>query len=53
MFKNARAYSKQLRREFQKLLRQESKYGGSVDGSFGRGTRSAIQALYAGREKPD
>ena len=35
MFKNERACSRQFRREFQQLLREEGKYDGRVDGSFG------------------
>ncbi len=42
---NARAWSKQFRRELQRLMRDAGVYEGAVDGSFGAGTRRAIDAL--------
>ena len=53
MTDNAGAYSRDFRREMQKLLRDAGVYDGSIDGRFGPGTKSAVQALsrQAGQKK--
>lgn len=45
MSENAPAYTKQFRREFQRLLREAGVYEGKIDGSFGPATKSAVEAL--------
>jgi hypothetical protein len=47
MTENASAYTKQFRREFQRLMKEAGVYDGRIDGSFGPGTRRAIEALPA------
>lgn len=47
MTENASAYTKQFRREFQRLMNEAGVYDGRIDGSFGPGTRRAIEALPA------
>jgi len=42
---NPDLYSRQLRREFQRLLQEAGHYTGDVDGSIGQGTKSAVMAL--------
>lgn len=48
MTTNANAWSKQFRRELQKIMRDEGVYNGAIDGSFGPGTKRALKLL-AGR----
>ena len=45
MTTNANAWSQRFRRELQQLLKYEGVYSGAIDGSFGPGTRRAIEAL--------
>ena len=53
MNENASAYTKQFRREFQRLMADAGVYDGRIDGSFGPGVRRAIKALYAAGKRPD
>lgn len=45
MTTNDRAWSKQFRRELQKVMRREGFYDGPIDGSFGSGTKRAIRSF--------
>ena len=45
MTTNHKAWGKTFRREFQKLLKQEGIYTGSIDGKFGPGTIRAVKQL--------
>jgi hypothetical protein len=47
MTENASDYTKQFRREFQRLMNEPGVYEGRIDGSFGPGMRQAIEALPA------
>jgi hypothetical protein len=47
MTENASDYTKQSRREFQRLMNEPGVYDGRIDGSFGPGMRQAIEALPA------
>lgn len=47
LIQNPNLYSRQLRREFQRLMQEAGHYNGDVDGSFGAETKSAINALQA------
>lgn len=44
MTENAAAYTKEFRREFQRLLRDAGLYDGPIDGSFGPATTAAVEA---------
>lgn len=44
MKKNSRNWSRAFRVEFQRLLKEKGYYKGALDGSFGRGTKAAIDA---------
>lgn len=48
MLTNAKAWSSDFRREFQRLMKDEGIYDGAIDGQFGPATKRAIEAL-AGR----
>jgi TPR repeat protein len=48
MTTNAEAWSKEFRRELQKRMQQAGSYNGKIDGSFGEGTKRAIEALAKG-----
>ncbi|MCP5084397.1 MAG: sel1 repeat family protein [Alphaproteobacteria bacterium] len=45
MTKHSRNWSKSFRVELQKVMRDEGVYNGSIDGSFGAGTKRAIRKL--------
>ncbi len=45
MTTNSDAWSKEFRRELQRLMHDAGVYDGAIDGSFGRGTRQAIDVL--------
>lgn len=47
MTTNANAWSKDFRRELQRLMKEAGVYDGAIDGSFGPGVRRAIEALPA------
>ncbi len=45
MTTNSAAWSKEFRRELQRLVRDAGVYNGAIDGSFGPSTRRAMEAL--------
>jgi TPR repeat protein len=45
MTTNADAWDKEFRRELQKRMQQAGDYNGKIDGSFGAGTKRAIEAF--------
>ncbi|MEM8648385.1 MAG: SEL1-like repeat protein, partial [Pseudomonadota bacterium] len=49
MVSNSIQWSRQFRRELQKVMRAEGYYDGRIDGSFGAGTRRSLKRL-AGQE---
>ena len=49
MVSNSNQWSRQFRRELQRVMREEGYYDGRIDGSFGAGTRRALKRL-AGQE---
>ncbi|MCP5084398.1 MAG: SEL1-like repeat protein [Alphaproteobacteria bacterium] len=45
MVSNSTQWSREFRRELQRVMREEGFYDGRIDGSFGAGTRSALKRL--------
>lgn len=45
MVSNSTQWSRQFRRELQRVMREEGFYNGRIDGSFGAGTKSALRRL--------
>jgi peptidoglycan hydrolase-like protein with peptidoglycan-binding domain len=45
MTTNAEAWSKEFRRELQRRMHEAGAYDGKIDGKFGEGTKTAIEAL--------
>jgi len=45
MVSKSTQWSRQFRRELQKVMREEGVYSGRIDGSFGAGTKSALKRL--------
>ena len=52
MTTNTNAWSKEFRRGLQRLMRDAGVYSGPIDGSFGPGTRRAIEALPGLKDSP-